>query len=143
MTDHSGPQLADDDAVPPGMQVDPPPLDTSHRELVWCPRCGVHHECFTNHGPDGHGGSSVCCPIRREEIAAQRAKATAESPDPPPCSPADYHRRTTLAESILRKLYEDPSYVDIANEYVTIDGHTTLTPEEHAYWLALTEGLVR
>jgi hypothetical protein len=34
-------------------------------EQVWCERCAVHHQCETDHGPDGHGGSSICCPLKR------------------------------------------------------------------------------
>lgn len=36
---------------------------------IWCLRCNVHHECESDHGPDGHGGSSICCPVQRSEAA--------------------------------------------------------------------------
>lgn len=39
---------------------------------VWCQPCGVHHECEYDHGPDGHGGSSICCPQRRQAVQAVR-----------------------------------------------------------------------
>jgi hypothetical protein len=35
-------------------------------ETVWCPDCRLQHQCEVDHGPDGHGGSSICCPRKRE-----------------------------------------------------------------------------
>lgn len=59
------------------------PLSNYGTENVWCQRCKVRHECSTNHGPDGHGGSSVCCPVRQVELNATY-KAHQQRPDHAP-----------------------------------------------------------
>ncbi len=49
---------------------------------IWCLRCNVHHECETDHGPDGHGGSSVCCPVRAAELARMSTDTSADIESP-------------------------------------------------------------
>lgn len=35
------------------------------RTKVWCEKHQTTHLCSKDHGPDGHGGSSNCCPPSR------------------------------------------------------------------------------
>lgn len=48
-------------------------IETEARPLtaarVWCADCRTLHLCTTDHGPDDHGGSSICCP--KKQRAAQ------------------------------------------------------------------------
>lgn len=51
-------------------------------ERMWCKRCNTYHHCTVDHGPDGHGGSSVCCPVQATELATGYIfqRVTPESP---------------------------------------------------------------
>lgn len=33
---------------------------------VWCGECDEHHLCEEDHGEVGHGGASICCPVKRQ-----------------------------------------------------------------------------
>lgn len=59
-------------------------------EDVWCDDCKVRHHCTSDHGPDGHGGSSICCPVKR---AARLGVAT----------------EIAMLADLFRRLLADPS----------------------------------
>lgn len=45
-------------------------------EYVWCELCQTRHFCDDDHGPDGHGGSSICCPVKRAAVVTHKDGAS-------------------------------------------------------------------
>lgn len=87
---------------------------------IWCTRCNVHHECEDDHGPDGHGGSSVCCPVQRVELATghveRRRKAV-------PSGAGQIIRRVAIDITIADDNLSDDQVAKIRAIFTDVSGH--------------------